>query len=99
MFLMAQSSAFSFVLQILMSALQVINVTAALRVPIPMDLTYVLATAATPETDELVEVVLISLNDLTAIVMTKTDLMRMVDANLTPPGVPQGQICAQREIQ
>ena len=30
--------------------------------------------------------------------MTKTDLMRLVDAYLTPTGVPQGQICAQREI-
>ena len=26
--------------------------------------------------------------------MTKTDLMRLVDANLTPPGVPQSQTCA-----
>ena len=31
--------------------------------------------------------------------MTKTDLMRLVDANLTPPGAPQGQTCAQREIR
>lgn len=30
--------------------------------------------------------------------MTKTDLMRLVDAYLTPKGVPRGQICAQREI-
>ena len=26
---------------------------------------------------------------------TKTDMMLLVDANLTPPGVPQGQTCAQ----
>ena len=32
-------------------------------------------------------------------IMTKTDLMRLVDANLTPPGVPQGQTCAKREIR
>ena len=31
--------------------------------------------------------------------MTKTDLMRLVDVNLTPPGAPQGQTCAQREIR
>ena len=30
--------------------------------------------------------------------MTKTDLMRLVDVNLTPPGAPQGQTCAQWEI-
>ena len=28
-----------------------------------------------------------------------SDLMRLVDANLTPPGAPQGQTCAQREIR
>ena len=32
-------------------------------------------------------------------IMTKTDLMRLVDANITPPGAPQGQTCAQREIR
>jgi len=31
--------------------------------------------------------------------MTKTDMMLLVDANLTPPGVPQGQTCAQQDIQ
>ena len=31
--------------------------------------------------------------------MTKTDLIRLVNANLTPPGAPQGQTCAQREIR
>ena len=31
--------------------------------------------------------------------MTKTDLMRLVDANITPAGAPQGQTCAQREIR
>ena len=30
---------------------------------------------------------------------TKTDMMLLVDANLTPSGVPQGQTFAQREIQ
>ena len=31
--------------------------------------------------------------------MTKTDLMRLVDVNLNPPGAPQGQTRAQREIR
>jgi len=31
--------------------------------------------------------------------ITKTDLMRLLDANLAPPGAPQGQTCAQREIR
>ena len=31
--------------------------------------------------------------------MTRTDLMRLVDANLTLPGAPQGQTCAWREIR
>lgn len=39
-----------------MNVLQVINVTAVPRVTIQMDLTYASVTAATQETDELVEV-------------------------------------------
>lgn len=55
-----------------MSALQVINVTAALRVPIPMDLTYVLATAATPETDELVETLMNVLSTLMTVTLMQS---------------------------